>query len=124
MASPSWPTCCSRASWRGGWEIPARRASGETANCLHPGVIATNLMRDVPVVGRLALKMATPLVLKTPAQGAATQCYLATHPGVAGVTGQYFRDCNVAQPWPVGRDDEAAARLWEVSEAIATKLAD
>jgi len=103
---------------------PVEPGAGRTANCLHPGVIATNLMRDVPVVGRLALKMATPLLLKTPTQGAATQCYLATNPGVAGVTGQYFRDCNVSQPWPVGRDDEAAARLWEVSEAIATKLAD
>jgi len=38
------------------------------------------------------------------------------------VTGQYFRDCNPAQPWPVGRDDDAAARLWEVSEAITAKL--
>lgn len=96
--------------------------AGQTANCLHPGVIATNLMRSVPIVGRLALKLATPLVLKTPEQGAATQCYLATHPGVATVTGRYFRDCNPAEPWPVGRDDAAAARLWETSEAIVEKL--
>lgn len=96
--------------------------SGQTANCLHPGVIATNLMRGVPAVGRLAMKVAAPLLLKTPAQGAATQSYLATHPDVAAVTGQYFRDCNPAQPWPVGRDDDAAARLWQVSEAIVAKL--
>ena len=96
---------------------------GRTANCLHPGVIATNLMRSVPVVGRLALTLATPLVLKTPAEGAATQTYLATNPGVAGVTGEYYRDCNPTQPWPVGRDDAAAARLWEASEAIVSKLA-
>ena len=101
---------------------PPAGAAGQTANCLHPGVIATNLMRSVPVMGRLALKVATPLVLKTPEQGAATQCFLATNPAVATVTGQYFRDCNLAQPWPVGRDDDAAARLWEVSEAIAAKL--
>ena len=96
--------------------------SGRTANCLHPGVIATNLMRGIPVAGRLALKLATPLVLKTPEQGAATQCYLATHPGVAAVTGQYFRDCNPAQPWPTGRDDAAAARLWQTSEEIVARL--
>jgi len=95
---------------------------GRTANCLHPGVIATNLMRSVPVVGRLALKLAAPLVLKTPQQGAATQCYLAAHPGAAAQTGQYFRDCNPAQPWPVGRDDDDAARLWETSEEIASKV--
>jgi len=104
-------------------ELSRRLPAGQTSNSLHPGVIATNLMRSVPVVGRLALRLATPLLLKTPAEGAATQCFLATHPSVAGVTGTYFRDCNPALPWPVGRDDAAAARLWEVSEAIAARLA-
>jgi len=102
----------------------ARRieGTGVTANCLHPGVIATNLMRTVPVVGRLAMALASPVLLKTPAQGAATQCYLATNPGVSGVTGGYFRDCNPAHPFPVANDPAAAARLWEVSEAIAAKV--
>jgi len=104
-------------------ELARRLGTGRTANCLHPGVIATNLMRSVPVLGRLALTLATPLVLKTPAEGAATQCYLATNPAVAAVTGAYYRDCNPAEPWPVGRDDAAAARLWETSEAIGVKLA-
>jgi WW domain-containing oxidoreductase len=103
-------------------ELARRLGGGQTANCLHPGVIATNLMRSVPQLGQLALKLAAPLVLKTPAEGAATQCYLATNPGVAAVTGKYFRDCNPAEPWPVGRDDDAARRLWEVSEAIVAKL--
>ena len=64
----------------------ARRlgTGGRTANCLHPGVIATNLTRTVPAVGRIALALASPVLLKTPAQGAATQCYLATNPGVGG----------------------------------------
>jgi NAD(P)-dependent dehydrogenase (short-subunit alcohol dehydrogenase family) len=103
----------------------ARRlgGGGQTANCLHPGVIATNLMRTVPAIGRIAMALAGPLVLKTPAQGAATQCYLATNPAVANVTGGYFRDCNPAEPWPVGKDDAMAARLWTTSEAIVAKLA-
>ena len=99
----------------------ARRlgSGGRTANCLHPGVIATNLMANVPAVGRLALALATPLVLKTAAEGAATQCYLATNPAVATVTGVYFRDCNPAEPRPMARDDAMAARLWATSEDIA-----
>ena len=102
----------------------ARRlgSDGRTANCLHPGVIATNLMVNVPAVGRLALALATPLVLKTAAEGAATQCYLATNPEVAAVTGVYFRDCNPAEPRPMTRDDAMAARLWATSEDIAAKL--
>jgi NAD(P)-dependent dehydrogenase (short-subunit alcohol dehydrogenase family) len=102
----------------------ARRlgSGGRTANCLHPGVIATNLMRDVPAVGRLAMALAAPVLLKTPAQGAATQCYLATNPAVASVTGRYFRDCNPAEPFPMGKDDAMAARLWQVSEQIAAQV--
>ena len=102
----------------------ARRlgSGGQTANCLHPGVIATNLMRTVPLVGRVAMSLATPLVLKTAAEGAATQCYLATNPAVAGVTGAYFRDCNPAEPRPMAKDDAMAARLWTTSEEIAAKV--
>jgi len=103
----------------------ARRlgSGGQTANCLHPGVIATNLMRTVPLVGRVAMSLATPLVLKTAAEGAATQCYLATNPAVANVTGVYFRDCNPAEPRPMAKDDATAARLWTTSEEIAAKVA-
>ena len=102
----------------------ARRlgSGGQTANCLHPGVIATNLMRTVPLVGRVALELATPLVLKTAAEGAATQCYLATNPAVANVTGVYFRDCNPAEPRPMAQDDAMAARLWTTSEEIAARV--
>jgi NAD(P)-dependent dehydrogenase (short-subunit alcohol dehydrogenase family) len=102
----------------------ARRlgSGGRTANCLHPGVIATNLMRTVPAVGRLAMSLAAPLLLKTPAQGAATQSYLATHPEVASVSGVYFRDCNPAEPEPPAKDPATAARLWAVSEQIVGML--
>ena len=102
----------------------ARRlgSGGQTANCLHPGVIATPLMRNVPVIGRVALALATPLVLKTAAEGAATQCYLATNPAVANVTGVYFRDCNPAEPRPMAKDDAMAARLWTTSEEIAARV--
>lgn len=103
----------------------ARRlaGSGRTANALHPGVIATPLTRHLNPLMRAAWSMAGPLLLKSVAQGAATQCYVATHPSLAGVTGQYFADCNVAQPSAFGRDDALAERLWAVSEQLAAKLA-
>ena len=84
-------------------------------------MIATNLMRNIPLVGRAALALATPLVLKAAAEGAATQCYLATSPAVATVTGAYYRDCNPAEPWPIAKDAAMAARLWAKSEEIAAR---
>ncbi len=98
----------------------ARRlgSSGRTANALHPGVIDTNLNRSMPLVARAVLHIAAPLVLKSAAEGAATECYLATNAAVAGTSGAYFADCNPSEPAPIASDPALAARLWDVSEKI------
>jgi WW domain-containing oxidoreductase len=95
---------------------------GQTANTLHPGVIATNIGRTLPAVAQLAFRVAAPLVLKTPAQGAATQCYLAASPAVASVTGAYYADCNPSETTALGRDMSLASRLWDASEALVARL--
>ena len=38
-------------------------------------------------------------------QGAATICYVATHPNVKGVSGKYFVDCNEVKPSEFARDE-------------------
>jgi NAD(P)-dependent dehydrogenase (short-subunit alcohol dehydrogenase family) len=91
----------------------ARRTAGTgvTANAMHPGVVATELL----------LNGAPPLRLfrhwmRTPEQGAATAVYLATSPDVAAVSGEYFIDERPVAPTAAAMDDEAARRLWEISE--------
>ena len=96
--------------------------SGRTANALHPGVIKTNLTRNMNPLAGLAVQLAGPLLLKSVAQGAATQVYVAAHPDAAGLNGQYFADCNVARSSAAGRDALLARRLWEVSEQIIAGL--
>ncbi len=87
-----------------------------TSNALHPGVIRTNLARHQPGGGD---EDVTPSArMKTIPQGAATTCYLATHPGLKDVTGYYFADCNPALPNAHMQDDDMARRLWAVSEAL------
>lgn len=102
----------------------ARQFAGtrRVANALHPGVIHTNLIRHLPGIADVALSLAAPLVLKAPAEGAATQVYLAVHPGAAAFSGAYFADCNVASPRPDANDRALAARLWEVSAGIVSRL--
>ena len=56
---------------------------------------------------------------KTPEQGAATSVFLCADPGVAEVSGQYFINCKPAKAKPWAEDDEAAARLWQVSEELS-----
>ena len=60
------------------------------------------------------------IVAKSPAEGAATQVYVATSPALAGVNGAYFEDCN---PVRVNGDNHVfdaaqAARLWQVAEQL------
>ena len=87
-----------------------------TSNSLHPGVIRTNLTRYQP--GGDDEDVTPSARMKTIPQGAATTCYVGTHPGLNGVTGYYFADCNPALPNAHMQDDEMAAQLWAVSEML------
>lgn len=102
----------------------AKRFEGtqKTANAVHPGVIHTNLTRHMNPVADFFFGLMGPLALKSIPQGAATQVYVATHPSLAGVSGHYFADCNVAKARADGLDEAIAERLWVASEAIAAKL--
>lgn len=96
----------------------ARRleGTGVTANCLHPGVIATRLLADYMGVpfGATGAR----IFGGTPERGAEPIAYLAASPEVAGVSGRYFDKCETARPSAAARDDEVARRLWEESERL------
>jgi len=96
-----------------------------TANSLHPGFVASRLGRDGDGgrAGDVVMVLARPFAI-SPARGARTSIYLASSPEVADTTGGYFVRCRPAQPSPVARDDAAAARLWEVSEALVASVPD
>jgi NAD(P)-dependent dehydrogenase (short-subunit alcohol dehydrogenase family) len=102
----------------------AERFAGttRTANSLHPGVIQTELGRHLNVVVRLLFPVAAAIAMKSIPQGAATQCYVTTHPSLANVSGEYFFDCNVGKSSPNGRDMAMAARLWSVTEDIVERI--
>ena len=95
-----------------------RLGDGATANSLHPGVIGTNLGRHMNplLTGVMGLFMMP--FAKSVAQGAATQCYVATSTELDGVAGRYFADCNEARSNPLAGDRRLADRLWKVSEEL------
>jgi NAD(P)-dependent dehydrogenase (short-subunit alcohol dehydrogenase family) len=99
----------------------ARRLEGSpaTSNAVHPGIIHTPLMRNLGNLRFLLGKAFSWPVARTVEQGAATQCYVATAPALAGVSGAYFADCNPARTSIHARNGQLAARLWAVSEELA-----
>jgi NAD(P)-dependent dehydrogenase (short-subunit alcohol dehydrogenase family) len=104
----------------------ARRleGTGVTVNCLHPGTVATGYGRDGDSSGVLAfgLKVIKPFILSAE-KGARTSIYLASSPEVANVTGKYFVKCKARNPSAAARDDEAAKKLWALSEEIVAQKA-
>jgi NAD(P)-dependent dehydrogenase (short-subunit alcohol dehydrogenase family) len=100
-------------------ELGRRLASaGVTANCLHPGVVATRFGDSSGGwFGRL-LPLLRPFFI-SPEKGADTIIYLGSSPEVANTAGAYFVKRQITEPSAAARDDAAAKRLWEASEALA-----
>lgn len=91
------------------------------AYCLHPGSVFTNVAdRGLAGTGiveavRKALSPVEAFILKTPEEGAQTQIYCATHPGLPG--GLYYEECEPSEPSEDTQDANTSARLWSETEA-------
>jgi NAD(P)-dependent dehydrogenase (short-subunit alcohol dehydrogenase family) len=98
----------------------SRRWSGKgvTANCLHPGFVATRFGDGSGGFLSRAVRLAKAFAI-SPEKGAQTIVYLASSPAVAGVSGEYFYQCRPATPTTEARDDAAAGRLWIESAKLA-----
>ncbi|KAJ8308133.1 hypothetical protein KUTeg_013007, partial [Tegillarca granosa] len=92
-----------------------------TINALHPGVVKTELVRYMPLTIPFFLRwLFIPFkpFLKSPKQGAQTSIYCAVAEELEHVSGKYFSDCAVKEPDACAKDDEAAKRLWTLSEEL------
>jgi len=98
----------------------ARRlhGTGVTANCLHPGFVATRFGDQSGGLISRFIGLAK-LFAISPEKGAETLVYLASSPDVAETTGAYFYKCRPITPSQAALDDRAAMLLWEHSEALA-----
>lgn len=101
------------------FELARRLAgTGVTANCLHPGAVATNIWSAAaPLIGRLIIPVVKPFML-TSKQGAAVSLYLATSPEVAQVSGEYFVKSKPAKSNPLSRDPKLMAEVWLCAEKM------
>ncbi len=94
----------------------ARRLEGKgvTVNAVHPGVVKTELARDMPKI----LMAIGGLFMLTPAGGAKTSLYVATSAECASVTGAYFEKSRHKKAAAAALDEAAQERLWKVTEAL------
>lgn len=106
----------------------ARRLSGTgiTVNAVDPGGVATNLGRNNGLTAwtRHLAYYALKRELLSPRQGADTVVYLASSPEVEGVTGQFFFQRKPVRSSEASYDEQAAMRLWEMSEMLTNRSVD
>lgn len=93
--------------------------SSATANCFHPGGVRTSLAGGNPWYYRMVWYAAAPFLLSAE-KGADTGTYLASSPELNGISGKYFVKRKVRVPSVQAQDDDAAIRLWKVSEELTT----
>lgn len=97
------------------YELASRLSgTGVTANCLHPGTVATDMLRQLP---RWLYALISPF-LSTPEQGAETPVFLASSPSVDGVSGGYYEKRKAKRSSRRSYDASARQRLWAISEAL------
>lgn len=91
------------------------QGSGITVSCFHPGLVASGFNRNNGLLMSVAMTVIKPFS-RSPEKGAETLVWLADSPDASDADGGYFVDCRRAEPTAEARDDEAARRLWELSE--------
>lgn len=95
----------------------ARRLRGTdvTANCFHPGLVATGFNRNNGPLMTVSMLVARPFS-RSPKKGAETLVWLVDSAEAGAVSGGYFVDCREATPSAPAMNADAAKRLWSVSE--------
>lgn len=101
------------------YELARRlQGTGATANCLHPGVVATNIIVDRQTgFGSLTARLMKHFFI-SPEQGAETAIFLATSPEVQEISGQYFCRKGPIASSALSYDLGTAELLWDLSEQM------
>jgi NAD(P)-dependent dehydrogenase (short-subunit alcohol dehydrogenase family) len=97
----------------------ARQLNGThiTANCVHPGVITTKLLRAYNG-GKRDFNFISKLFYSTPEKGAETSLYLASSSKLEGISGKYFDNKKIVNSSKYSNDLTVAKKLWQISQSL------
>lgn len=97
----------------------ARRLEGDsvTVNCLHPGVVATQLFDNMGSI----VKSVFSFFMISPKKGAETTIFLASSPDVTNISGEYFKKKKPVRSSSESYDQNISEKLWKLSEDYISK---
>ncbi|MBA58658.1 MAG: short-chain dehydrogenase [Gammaproteobacteria bacterium] len=90
------------------------KGTGVTSNVLHPGAVATDIVRDMPWIIRKIIG----LVFMSPEKGAQTTIKLASEPELEGVTGKYFDQLKLDECASLAHDQALRKSFWDKSAEL------
>ncbi|MGB1341037.1 MAG: SDR family oxidoreductase [Pseudomonadales bacterium] len=82
-----------------------------TSNVLHPGGVATDIVRDMPWIVRKLLG----LIFISPEEGAKTSIMLAADPELETTSGAYYDQCKLKPAAAISADAGLRSKLWDHS---------
>ena len=88
--------------------------TGVTSNTLHPGAVATDIVRDIPWL----LRKLIGLIFISPEKGAKTTIMLASDEALANTNGKYYNQGELSDYAEQGDDATARQQLWDASVAL------
>ncbi|TFH32035.1 MAG: SDR family NAD(P)-dependent oxidoreductase, partial [Myxococcales bacterium] len=131
--SMNWDDLMFENNWSGFWvyghsklanvlfsnEIARRwKELGITSNALNPGNVRSRITRNNWFLNALHRSPIARMIIMSEADGARTSLHVATSPDLQGVTGRYFDKVREAKASKASADEQAARRLWEVSQQL------
>lgn len=88
-----------------------------TANCLHPGMVDSNIYRHYPLPLQIPLAIFK-FFIKSPMQGARNVLYVTLSERLENVSGKYFRNCHESRTNARVFNKHWQSILWEESKKI------
>ena len=85
-----------------------------TVNCVHPGVVGTDVFREYPKWFAKLLN----IMISKPTEGAKPTIYLASSEDIADITGKYFFKSKLKETAKVANDSELAKKIWKKTEKL------
>ena len=95
--------------------------TGVVANVVHPGLVATGLVRDGGIIG-LVWRCMAPFALSAE-QGADIALYAALASELATVSGLYLKNRRAVRPNPRALDPVLVERVWTATERLTAEPA-
>jgi NAD(P)-dependent dehydrogenase (short-subunit alcohol dehydrogenase family) len=91
--------------------------TGVTCNCLHPGVVDTNIFNGSRGAFKVVVALMKPFMLDSK-RGAAVSLWAATSPDLVNVSGKYFVKSKEKESSPLSRDPKVQAEIWQWTEKM------